>query len=207
MRLLNVKSLKFAEFSDDESPPYAIASHRWVSGCEAKFQDVQDGRNRDQAGFKKVEAFASYIKQSALAVDWLWIDTCCINKDSAAEVSEAINLMFDWYRNAEVCIAYLADVEVEDDKSYFVKSKWFKRGWTLQELLAPHLVVFVTKSWQALHEFQSSQGWSVEERLRWMEGRQTTREEDMSYALYGIFGVTPGANYGERRDGARQRLL
>lgn len=240
MRLLNVNSIEFAEFRDNETPPYAIASHRWV-GCEAKFKDVLEGRNRDQAGFKKVEAFAAYIKQSALPLEWLWIDTCCINKDSAAELSEAINLMFDWYRSADLCIAYLADVEVANDKSRFKKSKWFKRGWTLQELLAPRLVVFVTKSWQvigntgasthnargtpagpslerdvaeitgipeqALHHFESSQGWSVEERLSWIEGRTTTREEDMSYALYGIFGVSPGANYGEKRGGARQRLM
>ena len=175
------------------------------------------------------------------SVKWLWIDTCCINKDSAAELSEAINLMFKWYRNAELCLAYLADVEIVEDKSGFKQSEWFQRGWTLQELLAPRTVVFVTKSWQVignkgasfhgfsgtstgpgferdvatitgipesvLHDYATTRGLSVDERLRWMEGRKTSRKEDMSYALYGIFGVTPGANYGEEHEGARQRLL
>ncbi|WPG99074.1 Hypothetical protein R9X50_00187900 [Acrodontium crateriforme] len=240
MRLLNTHTLKFAEFRDETRPKYVIASHRWEDG-EATFQDVRDGHNYDSAGYKKIKAFAEYARESVPTVEWLWIDTCCINKDSAAELSEAINLMFDWYRHADLCIAYLADVEAADDKSQFEKSKWFKRGWTLQELLAPRMVIFVTKSWQvignkaasthssnetyrgpdlgtdiatitgiseqALRAFETSGGWSAEERMRWMEGRITTREEDMSYALYGIFGVTPGANYGERRDGARRRLL
>ncbi|WPH04423.1 Hypothetical protein R9X50_00731400 [Acrodontium crateriforme] len=241
MRLLNVHNFKFTEFRDDNRPNYVIASHRWFDGCEATFQDVRDGYNCDKAGYDKIKAFAEYVRKNVQSVEWLWIDTCCINKDSAAELSEAINLMFDWYRNAELCIAYLADVESTDDRSRFERSEWFERGWTLQELLAPRMVIFVTKSWQvignrggstldkiellmgpnleteiaritripedALQTFDPGRRWTVDERLRWMDGRKTTREEDMFYALYGIFGVTPGANYGERRDGAKQRLL
>ncbi|KAI5365823.1 putative NACHT nucleoside triphosphatase, P-loop containing nucleoside triphosphate hydrolase [Septoria linicola] len=149
--------------------------------------------------------------------------------------------MFDWYRNAVLCIAYLADVEHASDEGEFAQSEWFKRGWTLQELLAPRLIVFVTQTWhvignrgastyidcgthagpslekklasitsvpeQVLHDYATRLNYSTEEKLAWMEGRATTRPEDMSYALFGIFGVTPGANYGEKHEGARQRLL
>ncbi|RMZ80134.1 hypothetical protein DV736_g6675, partial [Chaetothyriales sp. CBS 134916] len=241
MRLLNVDNLDFAEFRDDNRPPYVIASHRWVDGSEATFKDWRKKRNADSIGYKKVEAFAGYIRKHMPSIQWLWIDTCNINKDSAAELSEAINSMYQWYHGAELCLAYLSDVETTDDRSSFEMSGWFKRGWTLQELLAPRTVVFVTKSWQVigykgrsacgncrlsmgpnlgkeiakttripeqvLHDYETSLGLSVDDKLKWMEGRTTTRPEDMSYALYGILGVTLGANYGEKYEGARQRLL
>lgn len=241
MRLLNIRSLEFAEFHDDDRPNYAIASHRWHDGCEVTLQDVRERRNSNKSGYKKILDFAEYVKEHIPGVEWVWIDTCCINKDSAAELSDAINLMFNWYRNAEVCIAYLADVRAADDTSGFAQSEWFRRGWTLQELLAPRFVVFVIEAWevigtkgasvhgdsgidtgpsieevvaritklpkQALYDYGTSQIYSVEERFKWMASRGTTREEDMYYALYGIFGVTPGANYGEGRDGAKRRLL
>jgi len=243
MRLLNVHSLELVEYEDNDvgKPKYITASHRWIKGSETTFDDFQNGRNVGSAGHKKVEAFADYVKENIPSVEWLWIDTCCINKHSAAELSEAVNLMFRWYRDAELCLAYLADVENIEDKRSLEKSEWFKRGWTLQELLAPRTVIFVTRDWYVigskgglaynrkgvetgarlegdiaritgipepvLYEFQTSVTLSIDERLKWMEGRSTTREEDTSYALYGIFGVTPGANYGERRDGARHRLL
>ncbi|KAK6436813.1 hypothetical protein LTR95_006993 [Oleoguttula sp. CCFEE 5521] len=242
MRLLDVESLTFTEFLDDEKrPPYIAASHRWLANSEATFQDVRDCRNTSGEGYQKIKAFAEYMKSSISHVKWLWIDTCCINKDSAAELSEAINSMFRWYRNAELCLAYLADVERVGDDGSFEKSEWFERGWTLQELLAPRTVVFVTRGWQVigykgeplcsdyqlsvdsdlekiiarttaipeqvLHSYETSHGLSVDDKLKWMAGRKTTRKEDMSYALYGILGVALGANYGEEYDGARQRLL
>ncbi|KAM0719563.1 hypothetical protein Q7P37_003693 [Cladosporium fusiforme] len=241
MRLLNVDSLKLLEFREDEKPSYVAASHRWLAETEATFQDVQDRRDTNGEGYRKIEAFAKYIRNNMSHVKWLWIDTCCINKDSTAELSEAINSMFEWYRDAELCLAYLADVDTAEDWCSFEKSEWFKRGWTLQELLAPRIVVFVTKGWQiighkggcapedlqrligcdlsekiarmtgipdsVLHDFEASVNMSVDDKLKWMEGRTTTRQEDMSYALYGIVGVTLGANYGERYEGARQRLL
>ncbi|OQN98003.1 hypothetical protein B0A48_16308 [Cryoendolithus antarcticus] len=243
MRLLDVASLTFAEFREEERPAYVIASHRWSkdSRDEATFQDVKDCRNTSGRGYQKVEAFADYVKSSISHIKWLWIDTCCINKESAAELSEAINSMFDWYHNAEVCLAYLADVETAEDVSGFEKSAWFKRGWTLQELLAPQIVVFVTADWQVIGHKGSSSGsntglsigrklqdtiarvtgvpvdvllnydasadLSVEEKLKWMDGRTTTRPEDMSYALFGILGVTLAVIYGEKYTGARQRLM
>ncbi|KAK6435961.1 hypothetical protein LTR95_007848 [Oleoguttula sp. CCFEE 5521] len=149
--------------------------------------------------------------------------------------------MFDWYHNAEVCLAYLTDVGAAEDMSGFEKSAWFTRGWTLQELLAPQIVVFVTAEWQVighkgsycgsnprlfigceledtiarvtglpvevLLDYGASADLSVEEKLKWMEGRTTTRPEDMSYALFGILDVTLAAIYGEKGKGARQRLM
>ena len=206
------------------------------------FQDILKRRNTDKDGYRKIEAFAKYIMNYFLSIEWLWIDTCCIDRTNAQELTEAINSMFDWYRNAELCVAYLEDVQSVEDIGEFKQSEWFRRGWTLQELLAPWTVVFVTKSWeiigskgdlvgsigiafirprledaiarvtkipeQVLYDFKTSASLSVEERLMWMDsGRKTTREEDMSYALYGLFDVAPGANYGEKYERARQRLV
>ena len=160
MRLLNVFTLEFAEFSEDARPCYAIASHRWHQE-EATFHDVRGRYNRHLQGYRKVEAFAKYVQERVRSVQWLWIDTCCINKDSAAELSEAINLMFDWYRNAEFCLAYLTDVETDTKKSAFMNSEWFRRAWTLQELLAPQTVVFVTNAWRVIgNKGASSCGYS-----------------------------------------------
>jgi hypothetical protein len=150
MRLLNVRDLTLREFyKDSERPSYAIASHRWTAR-EATFADVRDRTNTDTIGYRKVEAFASFVRTRALGIEWLWIDTCCINKDSTAELSQAINLMFEWYFKAEICLAYLSDVEGLADATVtrqidWQHSAWFGRGWTLQELLAPRIVVFLTK--------------------------------------------------------------
>lgn len=240
MRLLRVDSLKFFDFHDDATPPYAIASHRWQEE-EVTFQEVRDEYNQTKKGYRKVRDFAKYVRDHVHGVQWLWIDTCCINKDSAAELSEAINLMFKWYRNAQVCLAWLPDVDVVGDEHDFKKSEWFERGWTLQELLAPRTVVFFTRTWQVignkgasssgysaspvgpalegeiaartripeeiLHDYTASKRVSVDAKFEWIDGRKTTRAEDMSYALYGVLNVTPGANYGEGHEGARRRLL
>jgi len=123
MRLSNVDTLDFAEFRDEDRPPYVVASHRWLSENEATFQDVRDRRNTSGAGYQKVEAFAAYIRGNLTPIKWLWIDTCCINKDSAAELSEAINSMFEWYSSAELCLAYLVDVRTGDGNSAFEKSE------------------------------------------------------------------------------------
>ncbi|KAK3618640.1 hypothetical protein LTR22_026304 [Elasticomyces elasticus] len=162
-------------------------------------------------GYQKVEAFATYIRVHLAPI------------------------------SAELCLAYLADVRTGDGISTFEKSEWFKRGWTLQELLAPRMVVFVTKEWhvighkgestcavcrpfigsglettisrvtkipeEVLHDYKGSINLSVHDKMKWMEGRETTRPEDMSYALFGIVGVSLPTIYGEKDEGARQRLL
>jgi hypothetical protein len=161
MRLLNVHDLKLVEFSDANRPAYAIASHRWDEH-EATFADVRDAQNTSTTGYQKVKDFTEYVKKHVSGVDWLWIDTCCINKDSAAELSKAINLMFEWYYQADVCLAYLRDVEEVGNGARFQQSEWFERGWTLQELLAPRVVVFLTRTWEVIgNKGASSNGYDT----------------------------------------------
>ena len=242
MRLLNVRTLEFSEYQRDV-PKYVAASHRWNAGNEAMMGDVQTRRNTDKSGYKKVEGFAKYVREHIDHVDWLWIDTCCVNQDSSQEVTEAVNSMFRWYANAEVCLAYLADIGNVGDEQEFKQSKWFTRGWTLQELLAPHVVVFLSRGWKVighkggggwaksgfeiskgpslepvvatitgvpecvLHNYHCSKSVSTDEKLAWIAGRDTTREEDMSYSLLGIFDLTMSVRYGEGAKNARRRLL
>ncbi|PPJ57686.1 hypothetical protein CBER1_00148 [Cercospora berteroae] len=136
-------------FPDDNVPPYAIASHRWGAE-EVTLQDIQQNRATSKIGNQKIQGFAKFAQENLKSINWIWIDTCCIDKTSAAELSEAVNLMFKWYRNAEICLAYLADVESVNEPRECTRSEWFRRGWTLQELLAPRVVVFLTKDWQVL---------------------------------------------------------
>lgn len=241
MRLLNVHSLEFEEHHPP-IPPYAIASHRWKRSTEASIEDVRTKSNTEQVGYKKVEDFAEYVRSRVTYVQWLWIDTCCIDQKSSQEVSEAINSMFEWYRNAEVCLAYLADVETTTNAEDFRRSEWFGRGWTLQELLAPRTVVFLSKDWRVIghkgtgrgksgieldsgpsldddvvartripnivvKDFERSEDFDVGEKLEWIAGRETTRAEDMSYSLLGIFDIGMNVRYGEGKDKARKRLL
>ncbi|KAK4108985.1 HET-domain-containing protein [Canariomyces notabilis] len=112
---------------------------------------AKDESLRRRSGYQKIVRFAQLVPalnsemldNHRRTADYIWVDTCCINKESSAELSEAINSMYQWYKEAELCIAFMADVE--DTKvapqSGFGKSRWFTRGWTLQELLAPKLVL------------------------------------------------------------------
>lgn len=105
----------------------------------------------------KVEGFCALVRKHVPSVNWLWIDTCCIDQKSSSEVQETVNSMFKWYRTAVVCLAYLEDVTQNasdgERNPNIVGSVWFyggTRGWTLQELLAPHVVIFLTKEWQTI---------------------------------------------------------
>ncbi|PIA99385.1 Vegetative incompatibility protein HET-E-1 [Cercospora beticola] len=153
MRLLNVHTLEFSVYHSTP-PPYAIASHRWHLGHEASYKDILKKRNTTSTGYKKVLEFADFVRKNVGNVEWLWIDTCCILQQSSEEVSEAVNSMFKWYRNAVVCIAWLDDFggvrEGGGDLGMLGRSRWFTRGWTLQELVAPKTVVFVTRGWEVL---------------------------------------------------------
>ncbi|KAK4553334.1 hypothetical protein LTR86_009634 [Recurvomyces mirabilis] len=149
MRLLNVHTLKFEVFYG-ERPRYVTASHRWKAGEEAMLQDIERQEKTETSGYKKVMGFAEYVRDHVEGVDWLWVDTCCVKQDSERDVSEAVNSMFQWYADAELCLAYLFDVHDPGNLDAFVESVWFERGWTLQELLAPRTVLFLTSDWRVI---------------------------------------------------------
>jgi hypothetical protein len=154
MRLINVKTLELEEFFDIHVPPYAILSHTWSDG-EVSLQDWADRKNRRfKPGYGKLIGACRQAEIDEL--QYLWADTNCIDKASSAELSEAVNSMFKWYKRAHVCYAYLSDVpfaELADCKapqSRFRAAKWFTRGWTLQELIAPPVVRFFAQDWREL---------------------------------------------------------
>src|ERR1700733_11317378 len=148
---------------------------------------------------------------------YIWIDTCCIDKASSAELSEAINSTYRWYHESGVCYAYLADVPPNAVDDEFAKSRWFTRGWTLQELIAPSTVIFLGKEWQKMGTKSSRQRiisevtgiptnillggdlerTSIAQKLSWASKRETTRVEDIAYCLMGIFGINMPMLYGE----------
>ncbi|KAI0810053.1 heterokaryon incompatibility protein-domain-containing protein [Xylaria sp. FL0064] len=198
MRLINVNTHSITEFlSDYDVPHYAILSHTWSAG-EVTFQDMQRPRAlRDKSrGLDKIKAVCNVAKRDRL--EWVWVDTCCIDKASSAELSEAINSMFRYYQQSRVCYAYLDDVsldgrpDLEDPLEDLRRARWFRRGWTLQELVTriPEEVLDGSRS---IFEF------TVYERLRWAAGRVTTRVEDMAYCLIGLFDVNMPLLYGEGR--------
>lgn len=128
MHLLNVDTLKLETFYDEHVPKYAILSHCWESE-EVLFKDIQDPESpatRILAGFQKVQKTCDQARTDGY--QYVWIDTCCIDKTSSAELSEAINSMFAWYRDAEVCYAYLSDVTQRDFDDSFPRARWFTRG-------------------------------------------------------------------------------
>jgi len=219
--------LESKEFSGKNIPSYAILSHTWgESSDEVLFADIQNGTSTQKRASSKL---LSALKQARNdGHGWLWIDTCCIDKDSSAELSEAINSMYAWYHNATKCYAYLSDVphtEADDFERLFCASKWFTRGWTLQELLAPRTLEFYCdclvdglSSWSLLGDrfnlqkliskttginidyltgFRSHEHASVATRMSWAALRETTREEDKAYCLMGLFSVNMPMLYGE----------
>ncbi|KAH0437142.1 ankyrin repeat-containing protein [Colletotrichum camelliae] len=150
MRLLHTSTLKLKEFIG--SPPrYAILSHTWGDE-EVLYADLQADLT-EKTGWKKVVEACRVARD--LKYEWIWIDTCCIDKSSSAELSEAINSMFRWYQKSSICIAYLADVLLDDSTGpgqtvAVTQSRWFRRGWTLQELLAPVDLCFYSGSWEII---------------------------------------------------------
>jgi len=240
MRLLQCYNGKFSltrDFVDGRIPAYAILSHTWGPDSEeVTYQDMVNDTGLDKAGYKKIQFCANQAQQDGLI--YFWIDTCCIDKTNNAELSEAINSMFSWYCKAARCYVYLSDVLPADYKSglppsslhslepVFRASRWFTRGWTLQELLAPALVQFFTPDGillgdktsllRQIHQItgisiSALQGeplssFDIDERFRWAESRKTTREEDWAYSLLGIFGVFIPPIYGEGKANAVRRL-
>jgi len=211
-------------FGDEIPEKYAILSHTWGAE-EVTFEDLQGGTGTRKAGYNKIRFCGEQARRDGL--QYFWVDTCCIDKSSSAELSEAINSMFRWYRQSTKCYAYLSDVlrsvvNTNDLpwESAFRNSKWFTRGWTLQELIAPESVEFFsaegillgdkTSMEQQIHEItnipvQALRGYplsefTVAERRSWAANRKTTRKEDQAYCLLGIFGVSMPSIYGEEEN-------
>ncbi|RYP46812.1 hypothetical protein DL768_007017 [Monosporascus sp. mg162] len=231
MRLINVKTSKFEEFPEHQTPSYAILSHTWGSDVEElTFRDVEKGiTKKPGVGSVKLQGCCQQAMKDR--VGYIWIDTCCIDKSNLVELNEAINSMFRWYQRASVCYAYLSDVpggqNPREDGSKFRTSRWFRRGWTLQELLAPRRLVFYGSKWQRLGAkaklrtvIQEITGIpqrflkggvniksaSVAQRMSWAAPRQTTKKEDLAYCLLGLFGIAMPMIYGEGGDRAFFRL-
>ncbi|KAH8656487.1 heterokaryon incompatibility protein-domain-containing protein [Tricladium varicosporioides] len=225
---------KFSLTKFNNIPEYAILSHTWGADTEeVTYKDLIDGTGKNKVGYEKIRFCGEQARRDGL--QYFWVDTCCIDKSSAVELAESINCMFRWYQNAARCYVYLSDVSVrsQDGKfvhveweSAFCNSRWFTRGWTLQELLAPKVVDFYSRDHirlgdkhslgqhivritgiaiEALRGRPLSQ-FSIEERFSWAEKRQTTKEEDQAYCLLGIFGVFLSLIYGETHSNALRRL-
>lgn len=148
MRLLHAGTFELEEFVSD-IPPYSILSHTWGKD-EVSFQDITTNLEASAAkeGFVKIRHCAAQTLSDGLA--YCWVDTCCIDKTSSAELSEAINSMFRWYREAQCCYIYLADVHAEPAEYFgesLRQSRWFTRGWTLQELIASSNRFFFDADW------------------------------------------------------------
>jgi Heterokaryon incompatibility protein (HET) len=221
---------------DEDVPPYAILSHTWAedNNEEVSFQDVKADISKKKPGWKKIHFCADQAAVDDL--QFFWIDTCCIDQENEAEVARAINSMFLYYRNAARCYVYLSDVSSPPNssdecsppawESDFRRSRWFTRGWTLQELLAPPSVEFFSWEHKKLGDkdslkqqiykttnipYSALQGellsqFTVDERLRWIGHRKTKLEEDKAYSLLGIFGVYILPIYGEGMATAFNRL-
>ncbi|KAH7336155.1 hypothetical protein BKA65DRAFT_527080 [Rhexocercosporidium sp. MPI-PUGE-AT-0058] len=239
MRLLEIddnNKLSLTKNLASNIPAYAILSHTWGDdGQEFTFEDLAKGAGKLKPGYRKIRFCGDQAARDGL--QYFWVDTCCIDKSDTAELQSAINSMFLWYKNAARCYVYLPDVLLSEDNKVqnspdlsieiaFRASRWFTRGWTLQELVAPSSVEFFSTGYQRVGDKKSlerlihdvtgipveafqgyeSTRYSFEDKLSWVTKRQTKKEEDMVYSLLGIFGVFLPLNYGEGRDNALRRL-
>ncbi|KAI5983711.1 hypothetical protein EDD15DRAFT_2178514, partial [Pisolithus albus] len=211
---------------------FVTFSHRWGAG-EPSLRDVEGrsiGDMSSQGGLGKLKAFCHRACEQGYS--WAWSDTCCIDKDSSVELQEAIGSMFAWYRRSALTIVYLSDVA---NTGSFGASERFRRGWTLQELLAPRTILFYTQNWSLYKNLLSSnhktdanviedleKATGIEyrfltefspgmddarSRLQWASSRCTTRPEDIAYSLFGIFAVHLPVIYSEPAENALGRLL
>jgi len=227
MRLLHSETLRFREFFSD-CPPYAILSHTWGAE-ELSHADMLSRNDAIQArrGYAKIEGCCKQARKDGYK--YVWIDTICIDKTSSAELSEAINSMYSWYQRSSVCYVYLSDIDClggygwflsSENAAHFKTSRWFSRGWTLQELIAPARVEFYSRNWVELgtkasleRHLEEATGIRVEvlrgaspsicsaaERMSWASKRHTTRVEDIAYSLLGIFSVNMPLLYGEGKN-------
>ncbi|KAL2062087.1 hypothetical protein VTL71DRAFT_6353 [Oculimacula yallundae] len=237
MRLLKLNGDGFSlvDVPTHNDRNYAILSHTWTPGQEVTYEELLSGGGKDKSGYEKIRFCGKQALQDGLL--YFWVDTCCIDKSDSVELSTAINSMFRWYRNARKCYVYLADVSIPDHdtdttveqstwEAAFRASKWFTRGWTLQELIAPSTVDFFSKEGERLGDKHSLQqvineitqipiealqgnafsDFSIADRQNWAAQRQTTQEEDLVYCLMGLCEVSMPAIYGEGRENAWKRF-
>jgi Heterokaryon incompatibility protein (HET) len=225
MRLINTHTLKLEEFVKGgpfDGLQYIILSHTWGKD-EISFEEFQYGRTN-----AKIRQTCAQARREGFR--YVWIDTCCIDKRSSAELSEAINSMYKWYQWASICYVFLEDcpsIEIlREDPAHLWECRWFSRGWTLQELIAPKIVEFYNPSWieigtksslreliarrtnipeDVLTGFKRPKEYNVAVRLGWAARRYTTRVEDSAYCLMGLFGIHLPLLYGEGKS-AFQRL-
>jgi hypothetical protein len=225
MRLINTATLEFEEFFGYGIPEYAILSHRWEGG-EVLFKELHSPAARKKKGYWKIRDFCDQVRSQGYG--YAWVDTCCINKKDSTELAEAINSMFTWYKNSFTCVTYLSDFSLRPElgqlqfESDLAKSQWFRRGWTLQELIAPAQVEFYDSKWRCfgtkrdlakviskitgvskalLQGKRTLKSFSCAQKMSWAANRRTTRPEDRTYSLLGLFGVSLPLIYDG--DGAR----
>lgn len=220
MRLLDVQTYKLRTFYGVDIPHYVILPHTWLQDHEeVTFAHLQS-QTRDTwnrlPGAQKIEWTCWQAVQDGYS--WAWVDTCCIDKTNNAELSEAINSMFRWYKRSEACYVYLLDVDITGDDYDILRSRWWSRAWTLQELVAPTDVRFFDRRWRpmgskanhaqriasttnidekTLHDPDSIFFRSVARRMSWAAHRKATRDEDLAYSLLGIFNINMTMQYGE----------
>ncbi|KAG2029821.1 heterokaryon incompatibility protein-domain-containing protein [Suillus americanus] len=218
----------------EERVKYAILSHRWLEAGEPSYKDLQaEIRDQSTPGYTKLRNFCNLAREPH-HVDFAWSDTCCIDKSSSAELDKSIRSMFRWYRNSVICIVHLAQSTSMKDMT---KDEWFRRVWTLQELIAPKKTKFyITEDWVPLTDRDYDKGengdakilsaisnhtgisprnllhfepgpFFLKERMEWAAGRRATRDEDIAYSLTGIFNVGLQIAYGEGADRAFVRLI
>ncbi|KAH6881917.1 heterokaryon incompatibility protein-domain-containing protein [Alternaria rosae] len=246
MRLLRLDSHKNTWILEDFSPPhcpfYVILSHTWSrDNDEVRFEDIESGEREyndtSKPGYDKLRFCQTRVERDGLR--YFWIDTCCIKKSDSYELQRSLASMFYWYQRATRCYVWLQDVSISDAtddtgnqwEKAFSKSMWFKRGWTLQEPLAPDFVSFFSKEKIYVGEKRSLAStisnvcaiprpalegvelshFSPEERLSWTKGRVTTVPEDAAYCLFGIFDVElptlyADGNYTKRKNIAMGKL-
>ena len=249
MRLIYIHTLEIDEFFGDKIPPYLILSHTWEDE-ELKFEDWQESDDakrtaiRQRKGYFKIFNACKFVRDGLSSPsEYIWIDTVCIDKRSSAELSEAINSMFDWYARSQRRIVYMSDVVTDVPipqsstggktelpshvRTQFLGSRWFTRGWTLQELLAPAALLYVSGHWTILGTSDDLRqlvskasgipekilrgtelsGIAAIHKMRWASRRRTTRLEDTAYSLMGIFNVNMPLIYGEGSKAFRRLQL
>lgn len=150
MRLINCATLGFEDFIGKNVPPYVILSHTW-GAYEISYKDYCDTKDLRQMTGPQAEKILmtcdiavskgyQYVCESTFRHDHdkiashtvltrSGIDTCCIDKSSSAELTEAINSMFKWYKRAVECVVHLGDFDTDDPGAEFARCRWFTRGW------------------------------------------------------------------------------